>query len=144
MSGAQAAIPTEPHPLRHRRVGAPVGTSAVSGGHHLRGEEATPHRLPTRAVWNADSVQTPSPCLEAKVLYMCSMKTVTWTSGAYLPSGVPAAYRWATNVVVYALTHGNISDYRDYVPEDLLADEEASDKAPTSARISTTPFSTPE
>jgi hypothetical protein len=70
--------------------------------------------------------------------YMCSMKTVTWTSAAYLPSGVPAAYRWATNVVVYALTHGNISDYRDYVPENLLADVEASDKAPTSARVPTT------
>ena len=72
--------------------------------------------------------------------YMCSMKTVTWTSGAYLPSGVPAAYRWATNVVVYALTHGNISDYRDYVPEDLLAEEEATDVAPTSARVPTTPL----
>jgi hypothetical protein len=27
------------------------------------------------------------------------------------------SYRFLTNVVVYALTHGNISDYSNYVPE---------------------------
>ena len=70
--------------------------------------------------------------------YMCSMKTVTWVSGAYLPSGIPAAYRWATNVTVYALTHGNISDYKDYVPDDLLAEESLPDTAPTSAYVPTT------
>jgi hypothetical protein len=74
--------------------------------------------------------------------YMCSMKTVTWVSGAYLPSNSPAAFRWATNVVVYALTHGNVSDYKDYVPDDLLAEESLPDTAPTSAYVPTTAIPT--
>lgn len=102
------------------------------------------------AWWGQAGIYTPRRYLEGITVgnnlvaimsrkdYLCSMKTVTWVSGAYLPSGVPAAYRWATNVVVYALTHGNISDYKDYVPDDLLAQEEVPEKAPTSARVPTT------
>jgi hypothetical protein len=49
-------------------------------------------------------------------------------------------YRWATNVVVYALTTGNVSDYKDYVPTDVFAGEAALENAPQSARISATPM----
>jgi len=34
----------------------------------------------------------------------------------------PGVYRFCTNVVVYALTHGGISDYSHYVPEDRVVD----------------------
>ena len=34
----------------------------------------------------------------------------------------PAAARQLVNIVIYAVTHGNISDYSNYIPEDALAD----------------------
>ena len=34
-----------------------------------------------------------------------------------------------TNVVVYALTHGSISDYSDYIPESVLTEESTSETA---------------
>ena len=37
----------------------------------------------------------------------------------------PAAARQLTNIVIYAVTHGSISDYSKYIPEDALADGEA-------------------
>lgn len=72
--------------------------------------------------------------------YMCAMQTVGHPSMGYLPRGVPSAYRWATNVVVYGLTHGNIAQYSDYVPENRLADEPMPFKAPLSTRIPSTPI----
>ena len=41
-----------------------------------------------------------------------------------------------TNVVVYALTHGQISDYSGYVPEDTLAKKELPTSAPEAAKVS--------
>ena len=52
--------------------------------------------------------------------YMCSMRTVSAPSWPAHYS--PSVLRFCTNVVVYALTHGGISDYSDYVPEDRTAD----------------------
>lgn len=58
--------------------------------------------------------------------YLCSMETVS------LPSKVnrysPAAYRFCVNTVIYALTHGGISDYSRYSPENNIADEISIDK----------------
>jgi hypothetical protein len=34
----------------------------------------------------------------------------------------PGVYRFYTNVAIYALTHGGISDYSHYVPENNIAD----------------------
>ena len=34
----------------------------------------------------------------------------------------PAAARQLTNIVIYAVTHGSISDYSKYIPEDALTD----------------------
>ena len=34
----------------------------------------------------------------------------------------PHAARHMINIVVYAITHGNISDYSNYVPETVLKD----------------------
>jgi len=58
--------------------------------------------------------------------YLCSMETVS------LPSKVnhysPAAYRFCVNTVIYALTHGGISDYSRYSPENNIADKIPFDK----------------
>ena len=54
--------------------------------------------------------------------YMCAMETVSIPTRSVHYS--PGVYRFMTNVVVYALTHGQISDYSDYIPEHLLADKE--------------------
>jgi hypothetical protein len=52
--------------------------------------------------------------------YMCAMETVSFPTK---PVGYsPEVYRWATNVVMYALATGYISNYADYVPGDALAE----------------------
>ena len=60
--------------------------------------------------------------------YMCAMESVSLPTRAVHYS--PSVYRFCTNVVVYALTHGGISDYTDYVPPDRVADK-ISIEAPT-------------
>lgn len=57
--------------------------------------------------------------------YMCSMETVSLPTRA-VPYN-PAVYRFCTNVAVYALTHGGISDYSHYVPEDKPTDDISTD-----------------
>ena len=44
----------------------------------------------------------------------------------------PAAARQLTNIVIYAVTHGSISDYSKYIPEDALTDGET-ERVPKSA-----------
>ena len=48
--------------------------------------------------------------------YMCAMESVSLPTRAVNYS--PDVYRFCTNVIVYALTHGGISDYSGYVRED--------------------------
>ena len=65
--------------------------------------------------------------------YMCAMESVSLpTRSVYYSPGV---YRFMTNVVVYALTHGGISDYSDYVPADVLANKELPTRAPQAAKV---------
>ena len=65
--------------------------------------------------------------------YMCAMESVSLpTRNVHYSPGV---YRFMTNVVVYALTHGSISDYSGYVPEDALAKKELPTSAPQAARV---------
>ncbi|MGQ9608510.1 MAG: DUF4159 domain-containing protein [bacterium] len=52
--------------------------------------------------------------------YMCAMESVSLPTRTVHYS--PGVYRFSTNVVVYSLTHGGISDYSKYVPEDRTAD----------------------
>jgi len=47
--------------------------------------------------------------------YMCAMESVSLPTRAVHYS--PGVYRFSTNVVVYSLTHGGISDYSKYVPD---------------------------
>ena len=65
--------------------------------------------------------------------YMCAMEAVSLpTRNVHYSPGV---YRFMTNVVVYALTHGQISDYSGYVPEDVLAKKQLPTRAPQAARV---------
>lgn len=60
--------------------------------------------------------------------YMCSMESVSLPTRTVHYS--PGVYRFSTNVVVYSLTHGGISDYTHYIPEDTVTDR-ISINAPT-------------
>ena len=65
--------------------------------------------------------------------YMCAMESVSLPTRSVHYS--PGVYRFMTNVVVYALTHGGISDYSDYVPADTLANKELPTRAPQAAKV---------
>jgi hypothetical protein len=52
--------------------------------------------------------------------YMCAMESVSLPTRSVHYS--PGVYRFSTNIVVYSLTHGGISDYSRYVPEDTVTD----------------------
>ena len=65
--------------------------------------------------------------------YMCAMEALSPPSRPVHYS--PGVYRFMTNVAIYALTHGKISDYSDYVPEDKLKQQRLPTRAPQAARI---------
>ena len=65
--------------------------------------------------------------------YMCAMESVSLPTRSVHYS--PGVYRFMTNVVVYALTHGGISDYSDYVPADTLANKALPTRAPQAAKV---------
>ena len=65
--------------------------------------------------------------------YMCAMETVSYPTRSVHYS--PGVYRFMTNVVVYALTHGSISDYSGYVPESALIKKELPKRPPTAAKV---------
>ena len=65
--------------------------------------------------------------------YMCAMESVSLPTRSVHYS--PGVYRFMTNVAVYALTHGSISDYSGYVPEDTLANQKLPMRAPEAAKI---------
>ena len=65
--------------------------------------------------------------------YLCAMRTVSVPG--FPPHYTPAVYRFLTNVAIYALTHGGISDYSGYIPEHRLKDRQFPRHAPQVARI---------
>ena len=64
---------------------------------------------------------------------MCAMEAVSLLTRSVHYS--PGVYRFMTNVVVYALTHGNIADHNNYVPPDTLAKQRLPTTAPETARV---------
>ena len=68
--------------------------------------------------------------------YMCAMESVSLPTRSVHYS--PGVYRFFTNIVVYSLTHGDISDYGNYIPEDYLAKRSLPTSAPEAAKISAT------
>ena len=65
--------------------------------------------------------------------YMCAMEAVSLPSRPTHYS--PGVYRFMTNVAIYALTHGKISDYSGYVPEDKREQQRILTRAPQAATI---------
>ena len=65
--------------------------------------------------------------------YMCAMETTSLPSRSVHYS--PGVYRFMTNVVMYALTHGSISDYSGYVPESALIKKELPKQAPAAVEV---------
>ncbi len=61
--------------------------------------------------------------------YLCGAKTVDVHAGKI--HKVTGAYQFMTNIAVYALTHGGISDYADYMPDDRSKYEKLPQTAPT-------------
>jgi len=64
--------------------------------------------------------------------YFCAAKTVNVHAGKI--HRVKGAYRFMTNVAVYALTHGGISDYVDYAPDDGSKYDKLPQRAPMPPR----------
>ena len=65
--------------------------------------------------------------------YMCAMESISLPSRAVHYS--PGVYRFMTNVAIYALTHGKISDYSNYIPEDKSERQKFPSRAPQAASI---------
>ena len=65
--------------------------------------------------------------------YLCAMRTVSVPGFPVHYS--PAVFRFLTNVAIYALTHGGISDYSGYIPERCLRDRKLPKHAPQVAKI---------
>ena len=65
--------------------------------------------------------------------YMCAMESISLPSRQVHYS--PGVYRFMTNVAIYALTHGKISDYSGYVPEDKQEQQRFPSRAPQAAAI---------
>ena len=65
--------------------------------------------------------------------YMCAMEAVSLPTRSVHYS--PGVYRFMTNVAVYSLTHGQIADYTNYIPDDQLAEQNLPKRAPEAAKI---------
>ena len=65
--------------------------------------------------------------------YMCAMESISLPSRAVHYS--PGVYRFMTNIAIYALTHGKISDYSSYIPEDKSERQKFPSRAPQAAAI---------
>ena len=85
-------------------------------------------RPPKRNYLEGISVGNKLSVIVSRRDYMCAMETVSLPTRSVHYS--PGVYRFMTNVVVYALTHGQISDYSDYVPEHTLANTKLPTRPP--------------
>ena len=65
--------------------------------------------------------------------YMCAMESISLPSRRVHYS--PGVYRFMTNIAIYALTHGKISDYSGYVPENRQEQQKVPTRAPQAAAI---------
>ena len=93
-------------------------------------------RPPRRNYLEGISVGEKLSVLVVRRDYMCAMETVSIPTRSVHYS--PGVYRFMTNVVVYALTTGGISDYSRYVPNEALTEKTLPTHAPHAARIGAT------
>ncbi len=93
-------------------------------------------RPPKRNFLEGFSIGNKLAVLVVRRDYMCAMEAVSLpTRNVHYSPGV---YRFMTNVVIYALTHGSISDYSRYIPEDVLTVKELPTNQPSAAHIGAT------
>ena len=107
----------------HRMGGPPIGFDIFWWG----------TRPPKRNYLEGVSVGNRLAVIVNRRDYMCAMETVSIPTRSVHYS--PGVYRFMTNVVVYALTHGQISDYSDYIPEHILAEKALPTRPPHIADI---------
>ncbi|RKU12552.1 hypothetical protein C6503_17340 [Candidatus Poribacteria bacterium] len=107
----------------HRMGGPPIGFDIFWWG----------TRPPKRNYLEGVSVGNRLAVIVNRRDYMCAMETASIPTRSVHYS--PGVYRFMTNVVVYALTHGSISDYSDYIPEDRLAEKKLPTRLPQAARV---------
>lgn len=93
-------------------------------------------RPPRRNYLEGISVGEKLSVLVVRRDYMCAMESVSVPTRSMHYS--PGVYRFMTNVVVYALTTGGISDYSRYVPQKALTENELPTRAPQAAIIGAT------
>ena len=94
---------------------------------------ANPPKVPRRNYLEGIAVGNHLSVLVIRRDYMCAMETVSLPSRPTKYS--PGVFRFLTNVVIYALTHGQIADYSGYVPEDRLEKQVVPIRAPAAAAI---------
>ena len=92
-----------------------------------------PSHLPSRNFLEGIFVGDKLSVLVIRRDYMCAMEAVSSPGRPVHYS--PGVYRFMTNVAIYALTHGSISDYSGYVPEDNREQQRVPTRAPQAARI---------
>jgi hypothetical protein len=90
-------------------------------------------RPPKRSYLEGISVGEKLSVIVIRRDYMCSMESISLPVRSVHYS--PGVYRFMTNVIVYALTHGSISDYSGYVPESALIKKALPKQAPAAAKI---------
>ena len=90
-------------------------------------------RPPKRSYLEGISVGEKLSVIVIRRDYMCSMESISLPARSVHYS--PGVFRFMTNVVVYALTHGSISDYSDYIPESALIKKALPKHAPAAAEI---------
>lgn len=93
-------------------------------------------RPPRRNYLEGFSVGDKLSVLVIRKDYMCAMETVSIPTRSVHYS--PNVYRFMTNVVVYALTTGGISDYTRYIPAEALTEHKLPTRAPQAATIGAT------
>ena len=95
--------------------------------------DGRPSHLPSRNFLEGIFIGDKLSVLVIRRDYMCAMEAVSPPSRPVHYS--PGVYRFMTNVAIYALTHGKISDYSGYVPENKREQQRVPTRAPQAARI---------
>ena len=93
-------------------------------------------RPPRRNYLEGISVEEKLSVIVIRRDYMCAMESVSIPTRSVHYS--PNVYRFMTNVVVYALTTGGISNYSRYIPAEALTENTLPTRAPQEVHIGAT------
>ena len=112
--------------------GPPIGFDIYQPGRTIA--RFSPHlSLPSRNFLEGIFIGDKLSVLVIRRDYMCAMEAVSLPSRPVHYS--PSVYRFMTNVAIYALTRGKISDYSGYVPEDKQEQQGIPTHVPQAAKI---------